>query len=125
MPTLDVKTVKLTQEEREKASKALYQAMFEVVGDRVIDVYLSSYDSFYRKGVLQAEPCALISILGAITLNRHDFEILGNKVCNALKTSLDKPDMNVTFSYHPIDQDRLSVNGVLLSDFPFNRLVKE
>lgn len=124
MPTLDIKTFKLTKEQRHKVSVDLYEAMKEVVGDRVIDIYISTYESFYRKGVEEAEPSALINVIGAITINRHDFDILTKKIYEAFIKAVDKPNMNVTFSYVPADQDHLAVNGVLLSDFPKNRLVK-
>lgn len=124
MPTLDIRTFPLTKEERHNVSTNLYEVMKEVMGDRVIDIFISTYESFYRKGVEDKEPSALISILGAITINRHDFDILTKRVYQTFIKAVNKPDMNVTFSYIPMDQDHLAVNGVLLSDFPRNRLVK-
>ncbi|KPU44886.1 hypothetical protein OXPF_13640 [Oxobacter pfennigii] len=124
MPTLDIRTYPLTKEERHRVSTSLYEVMKEVVGDRVIDIYISAYESFYRKAVDIEEPSALISVLGAITINRHDFEILTKKVYQEFIKAVNKPDMNVTFSYSLTDQDHLAGNGVLLSDFPINRLVK-
>jgi hypothetical protein len=124
MPTLDIKTFKLTEDEQQTLSTELYKTFKEVVGDRVIDIYISTYETWFRKGVRQNEPSALISILGAVILNKDDFGILTKNVYTTFIKAVNKPDMNVTFSYTPMDQDHLAVNGVLLADFPKNRLVK-
>jgi phenylpyruvate tautomerase PptA (4-oxalocrotonate tautomerase family) len=124
MPTLDIRTFRLTEEERQKAAAELTSALKSIVGDRVIDVYISVYETWYRKGVKQEEPSALISVLGAVTLNKDDFSVLTKNIYAAFIAAVNKPDMNVTFSYTPTDQDHLAVNGVLLADFPMNRLVK-
>jgi phenylpyruvate tautomerase PptA (4-oxalocrotonate tautomerase family) len=124
MPTLDIRTFRLTEEEQQKVAEGLTSALKSIVGDRVIDVYISAYETWYRKGVKQEEPSALISVLGAVTLNKDDFSVLTKNVYTTFIAAVNKPNMNVTFSYTPTNQDHLAVNGVLLADFSMNRLVK-
>lgn len=116
MPTLEIKTIPLTEKERADLAARVYEIMKSKVGDRVIDIYISEYTYFQRKASVPEKPSALVELVAALILPKDDMAELTKALYDGIREVLCRPEMNVTFSYIRRDQDHLAVNGELLSD---------
>lgn len=123
MPTIRVETIPLTETEQCTLAARLYEGMKKMIGDRVIDVYISEYRYFTRKGMVPDAPCALLEMIAALEMSKDELAALTKMLCDEVRTALGRPDMLVTFSYVRRDRDCLGVDGELLSDL-YKRLGK-
>ena len=124
MPTVRIETIPLTEAERLALASQVYETMKRQVGDRVIDVYISEYTLFQRKGAEPDAPSALVELVAALVLPKDQMAELTSALCDTIRTALKKPDLHVTFSYLRRDQDHLAVDGELLSDL-YKRLAQQ
>lgn len=124
MPTVRVETTKIAENTRIKMADAIYNVMKSQFGDRVIDVYISEYQLFTRKGSVPDAPSALVELIAALIIPKDDMALLALNLDKVIRECMGEPDMNVTLSYVRRDQDHLAVNGELLSDL-YKRLSKK
>lgn len=122
MPTVHIETIPLTEEKRERLAEKVYNTVKSKVGDRVIDVYISEYKLFRRKGAALPEPTALVEFVAALVLPKDDMAELTKALHDTICEAMEQP-VHVTFSYLRRDQDHLGVDGELLSDL-YKRLAQ-
>lgn len=116
MPIINIKTLKLTQPEKNLFAEKIYEVSSSIIGIPAIEIYFNEYDSYHINGQLftSENPVITVEVQGP-PLGKEKTSKLAAAVKDVTADILGESKTSI-FAYHYLGEDTFAINGTLLSD---------